>query len=366
MQYPGDAVTGQAVATAAGTIVPHQMAPPPGEARRRMSGTKRARSGHKSTMAVSEDEDDTDKRRQGRNLREQQRSQKITEQIEQLRSILSSAQIRHKPDKFSTLVTVGDYIQQLQERSAVLDAEHQKLIDTISRTNEMANEPHLPGSASSRSSNATHEATDSNSGISDIYNEEELVFVRNVDYKNIFNRCGIPLAVASIDGRFLDCNVEFEDLSGYKREEMLPPVPAESQPDPVPSIPSDAAGQSLSELGDELQSESGRLSDMTPEAAQSGNADVATSTKSLSLFNLLSRECMEHVFLALSTMLKRPSIDAPELKTEAERKDYWTGNVRLNRNVEIEMRMSIVLVRSPEGRAKFFNCYLSPLFQVSG
>ena len=358
---------GQAVATAAGTIVPNQQVPLPSAAastgtlgsyvshgsyetgnnssgrftgnRKHTSGTKRSRGGDKDgSAAVSDDEDDKDKRRQDRNLREQQRSHRITAQIEELRTILSSAQVRHKPDKFSTLVTIGDYIKQLQQRSAMLDAEHKKLIDTISRTNELANEPHLPDGAVSRSCSSGPEALTSISGqsgpgVSDIYNEDELVFVRNVDYQSIFFKCGIPLAVASIDGRFLDCNVEFENVSGYKRGELLPNnhlLPS-SVPDPMSSMSSKEERHSfdLEEVGN---SESPEL----PLSSISGPA------KSLSLFNLLSRDCMEGVFLALSAMLKRPSKNAPQIENEADRKDFWTGNVRLNRNTKIEVRFSRV------------------------
>jgi hypothetical protein len=166
-------------------------------------------------VEVSEDEEDRDRRRQDRNYREQQRSQRITHQIDQLRLVLSEAQIRHKPDKFSTLITVGEYIKQLQERSAMLDAEHKKLIDTITKTNELANESHLPIATSNSkilSANTgpdkSHATTSSLIKASDnIYNEDESLFVHNVDYKSIFIRCCVPLAVTSIDGRLLNCNI---------------------------------------------------------------------------------------------------------------------------------------------------------------
>jgi PAS domain-containing protein len=368
--------TGQDAATAAGTVVPHQLMPPSsgpssmakrgsfasqgsydtGSANERagsktcMSGTKRARGGDKDATAVSEDEDDKGKRRHDRNLREQQRSHKITAQIDHLRSILSLAQIPHKPDKYSTLVTVFDYIKQLQQRSALLDAEHKKLIDTISRTNEIANEPHLPESTTSsngtlsRRNGSGLEAVSSISGRSGSgishYNEEELVFVRNVDYKSIFFRCGVPLAVATIDGRFLDCNVAFENVSGYKREEMIPHDQPTSRdtPDAVASLSSNDGHNSLLGLDVSTNAQKGSVSDMTSEATDGHKSDAHSATKSLSLFNLLSRECMESVFLALSAMLKRPSKkDSPQTEIEAETNDVWTGNVRLNRNTEIEV-----------------------------
>ena len=309
---------------------------------RRMSGTKRARGGDKEdgSAAVSDDEDDRDKRRQDRNLREQQRSHRITSQIDELRTILSSAQIRHKPDKFSTLVTVGDYIKQLQQRSAMLDEEHKKLIDTISRTNEVANEPHLPDGTGANANSLGHGSQPAIPGQSGagIYNEEELVFVRNVDYKSVFFKCGIPLAVASIDGRFLDCNEGFVNVSGYKRGELLPnDPPSTSVADSMSSLSSENGRQSFSDLNETGSSDKGNISDLTSDTPEVVRSNTTGSTKSLSLFNLLSRECMEGVFLALSAMLKRPSKDAPQLEHKADPKDFWTGNVRLNRNTEIEV-----------------------------
>jgi PAS domain-containing protein len=375
-----------------------------------MSGTKRSRDGgagkggDTSTMFVSEDEEDKDKRRQDRNLREQQRSQKITQQIDELREVLASANIRFKPDKYSTLVSVVDYIKQLQERSAMLDAEQKKLVDTISKTDDIVKESHLPPSACSVSNitGGADPSMRSASCNSDMYNEDELAFVRNVDYKSIFARCGMPLAVASIDGRFLDCNIEFETITGYKRDELLPsmePVVAEAPPSMSSSNPTATScassainhhpqqGRSSEEVSTNKNSASYPSEDSTP---------IGKSTN-LSLFNLLSRDCMEHVFFALSHILKHP--EGTHKVSEKEKCDYWTGIVRLNRKPghevcvvrsfqtqsipflsyydvfadllcalvvfpsKFKMRLNVVLVRSPEGRAKFFNCYLSPVYR---
>ncbi|KAG7346932.1 PAS domain S-box containing protein [Nitzschia inconspicua] len=342
----------------------------------RLSGTKRSRGGSSkgSTAAVSEDEEERFRRRQDRNLREQQRSQKITQQIDHLRSVLSSAQIRYKPDKFSTLVTVGEYIKQLQERSAMLDAEHKKLIDTITKANQLANEPHLPissgGSTNFSQNHSTYPDAMSSSSIhsatgapKNIYNEDEIEFVRNVDYKTIFVRCGIPLAVASIDGRFLDCNLEFEKMTGYKREEMLP-----SGPEPASETRSSSGGlSSLSSSSSDANATPPVTSDCSQQttAAFEKKRDTidtsnVSSSRNLSLFNLLSRECMERVFLALSGILKHPTRDDNDVEDENTPKDYWSGDVRLNRKSDMEMRLSVVLVRNSDGKAKFFNCYLAP------
>ena len=330
--------------------------------KQRLSGSKRSRGsgggGDRSTMTVSEDEDDKDKRRQDRNMREQQRSHQITSQIDHLREVLASANVPFKPDKYSTLVSVVDYIKELQERSSMLDAEHKKLIDTIARTDNIVKESHLPPSASA---NAAAAGGSSSSGVdssslsasgssSDIYNEDELVFVRNVDYKSIFFRCGMPLAVASIDGRFLDCNVEFETATGYKREELLPSVePLVIVTGAASEDPSSlSAGSGMDELGNpstqplqqggtDASTDTASPDDIASSTSGSAMKSNTGQSKNLSLFNLLCRDCMEHVFLALSKILKHPD-DKDEESAKEPPTDHWTGIVRLNRNPENEVR----------------------------
>lgn len=322
-----------------------------------------------SSMAVSEDEDDRSKRREDRNLREQQRSQKITQQIDHLREVLGAANIRFKPDKFSTLATVVDYIKQLQQRSTVLDVEHKKLIDTISKTNELVNESHAPPSTfSTYTTSMTTLASSTNDelGIStdDVLGggvmvdpavsggggggtilESDMVFAQNLDYKNIFVRCGVPLAVTSIDGRFLDCNPEFEALTGYSRSELLP---LELQ-DALVAVAAASSSASHAFANDELllpmpdgasSSASSPLDGLSTAASTTHSPPPKTrsSTRNLSLFNLLCRDHMELVFLALSEMLKyAPAENDDDDGTKPSRKDFWNGNVRVNRNPNLEV-----------------------------
>lgn len=355
-------------------------------------------------MAVSDSEDECSRRRHDRNLREQRRSQKITHQIDQLREVLAAASVRFKPDKYSTLVSVVEYVKQLQRRSTMLDNEHKKLLDTITRTNEIVNEPYLGNNGASASS-ATGSARAGNpAGIGadsakpdpalsggvggndkangaatgspgDIYNEDELVFVRNVDYKCIFDRCGMPLAVASIDGRLMDCNHEFVKLTGYRREELLPNEQRQNQlrqqqlQQQGSAVIADNATSSFlagSVLPDGTTS-SGETSNAVvmkneSDSHNSGEATAASPVnnaeiRNFSLFNLLSRNNMEEVFVSLSEMLKQP----PKEENGTTSVDYWSGNVRLSRNTHLEMRINVSLVRSPQGRAKFFDCSLTPL-----
>jgi PAS domain-containing protein len=264
---------------------------------------KRLRQDH---VEVSEDEEDNKggTRRAGRNFREQQRSQKITHQIDELRDLLATANIPFKADKYSTLVTVSDFIKTLQEKSAMLDAEHKNLIETISKTNEIVNNQHVPASSTGGHSPGGMEINaDSPDQALSSGESEELALVRNIDYQSIFSSCGVPLAVASIDGRFMDCNTEFEKFTGYFREELLPHHNAGV-------VGPDNAISSSSALPVE-------------EASVARNKHSTASRKNLSLFNLLNKEDMEGVFVAMSVMLK---VD------QAPGKDFWTGIVRLGRS----------------------------------
>lgn len=383
----------------------------PGSKTSKSSSRKRTRAG--TSTAVSDSEDECSRRRYDRNLREQRRSQKITHQIDKLREVLAAASVRFKPDKFSTLVSVVEYVKQLQSRSTMLDIEHKKLLDTITRTNEIVNEPYLGNHGISISS-TTGVGSNNNGGIGtgiakpdpalsggfqdnnnangivvgsggDIYNDDELVFGRKVDYKCVFDKCSMALAVASIDGRLIDCNYEFVKLTGYRREELLPNEQyqksmkyKESRKRSSAVIENDIGSSFLPDsiFPDKPTSTSSNTRDcdatMNTES-DSHNIGETTSTshtsnaetRNFSLFNLLSRNDMEEVFVSLSEMLKQPPIEENGTGS-VSKADYWSGNVRLSRNTHLEMQINVSLVRSPQGRAKFFYCSLTPLTHDSG
>ncbi|CAJ1958550.1 unnamed protein product [Cylindrotheca closterium] len=298
------------------------------------STTARPKRMRGDATAVSEDDDERHKRRQGRNVREQQRSQRITQQIDHLREVLSGANIAFKPDKYSTLVTVADYIKQLQAKSAALDAEHGKLLSTISKTNKIVNNQYLPASTTGENPPGDMidgaSLGDANGHANESPSSSEGVLVPNIDYRSVFASCGVPLAVASIDGRFLDCNAEFLKVIGYSKGELLPCHHLTSVPDEVPS-----------ELSTEQDTD---------------------ANKNLSLFNLLHRDHMEAVFLAMSEMLKRPAKTTIAITTKPlPGQDCWAGYVYLTRLPETKMRMNVSLVRGSQGGAKFFDCSLLPV-----
>jgi PAS domain-containing protein len=187
----------------------------------------------------------------------------------------------------------------------MLDEEHKKLLDTIARTNEMVNNQYYQATVdvTSGSSSVSNGVLSEGNIAHSTMEDENAVFVQGLDYKSMFKRCAIALAVASIDGRFMDCNTEFEHLCGYSRNELLP-----------------AEELSMTELRtDAVPLASTHSSDHPP--------------RNLSLFNLLTHEDMERVFTAMSGMLKRPvgsRPGAPDANTLPHH-DYWSGVVRQNR-----------------------------------
>jgi len=262
----------------------------------------------RDASAVSEDEGERHRRREDRNAREQQRSQKITEQIEHLRDVLVSANVQFKPDKYSTLVTAAEFIQELQHRSAMLDVEHKKLVDTISRTNEMVNEQYIPASTTGMNPPGTTSLEGTTSGC---LADSDALYMSSIDYKSIFERCGVPLAVLSIDGRFLECNSMFARLTGYTRDELLPSQKVEAEKSCTNSL-------------DVTTSDDGKLPPPPP--------------RNMSLFNLLSREHMERVFLAMSEMLRQTPDEVRAETDSTVNKDFWSGEVALTPNMDVQVR----------------------------
>jgi PAS domain-containing protein len=265
---------------------------------------------------ISEDEADGQKRRRDRNMREQERSQRIANQILQLKELLAASNIPFKPDKYSTLISVHGYIKSLQERNSLVDAEQKKLVDTITDTNDLVNKAQLgPNAIPNSSSRQTGTGSDGNAqvipGAAPISEEEEelLQYVRGVDYKSVFTRINIALCVTRIDGRLFDCNNEFVRLCGLTNDELF------------------KAG-----LKKPTQQE------VTPEITEQFGKHP------LSLFNLIAKEDMHIVFQAMSRMLtseqsKGGSSDEVAIKSEnpsgraqlsnkINPLDHWAGNIQ--------------------------------------
>lgn len=298
-------------------------------------------------------------------MREQERSQRITKQISDLKSLLAGSNVSFKPDKFSTLVTVHSYIKTLQQQSALLDEEQRKLVDTITKSNEIVNKSrhgHQAG-ASKGSGDSDVQATvsglavvaDPNAPVSS-EEDEILVFVRGLDYKSVFSKLRIALCVTSIDGRLLVCNDEFIRICGLEPKTLI---------------------------------ESGLRS---PEGINTANSAEA-GKRPLSLFNLMAREDMQKVCEAMSTMLKSicsPSSVPGDTGAEKEsgeskilsntgrdsndgdkgmsalqdhsprlKSDHWGSKIRQCHNSSIKLQLNLSLVRQKDGTPRFFNCALT-------
>lgn len=263
-------------------------------------------SSNSSLLHVSEDEAERLKRRSIRNLREQQRSNRIAERITELRNLLQDAGVQHKSDRYSTLVVVVNYVKMLQRRSKKLDEEHKVLLETIAGAGEMVNgastfgglpppPPQPPGTTTVQTfdvsgENASGENASSISSDRDNNDEEFLVFVQGIDYRFIFANCGVALAIASVDGRFVDCNDEWLRLTGYSRKELM----GEGKHRGGNHRP---ASKSVASTAAHAPAASVKPASFPP-------SEILISRQHLSLFNLLGREDMETVYTAMSRMLR--------------------------------------------------------------
>ena len=289
---------------------------------------------------ISEDESDRKKRRSQRNLREQERSHQITARINELRNLLAEAGVHFKPDRYSTLVGVVNYIKMLQGRTKSLDEEHRKLIDTISGANHLVNGG---GTTTVQSHNkvlgesATQSSSDSNT------DEEFLIFLQGIDYKFIFKSCGVALAITSVDGRFVDCNEEFLRVTEYTRDELLggDKLTGGVVNNSSNTSSSGVTSPTIGGLVTVYTTHSANNSEMTTgvAAAASGSAvsqtvdpDRSFSSRPpaevrmhkkhhLSLFNLLGREDMENVYAAMSRMLKAPNSNSDSRYVSSSSRD---------------------------------------------
>ena len=257
------------------------------------SATGRKR-GHNSTFPISEDESDFRKRKSDRNAREQQRAQQVTDQIAHLRDlIVRSGVTLDKVDKFSTLIAVEQYIRSLQSKSLELKEEHENLLSTLQQTSELVNSQYVasasPNPVSSGGEESGNQAQDSSDQDTDDHSSEEdtttMSMVKDINYKWIFDCCPFATGVASIDGRFLDCNKEFEVMTGYTRAELLP-LEDQAKDD------------------EKIAGTEGSLASTTPDDVPRPPL-TPKKTRNMSIFNVLHRECIERLFCAMSTVLQK-------------------------------------------------------------
>lgn len=175
-----------------------------------------------------------DRKRHERNLREQQRSNRINQQIKELQDVLEESNVPFKPNKYSVLVSVTEYVKQLQAKAIVLDEEQHKLVSTIQKTNEMMNsttssqgihDDTLVSTTNdmirSSSSEINHSSPDIVSSNGDNDDSTSIADASSlIDYSSLFRQCPIALGIAALDGRILESNVQLELLLQTSQDEM--------------------------------------------------------------------------------------------------------------------------------------------------
>lgn len=319
--------------------------------------------GDTATTPVSEDESDAQRRRRDRNLREQERSQRIATQIADLKDILSQSNVAFKPDKYSTLVSVHNYILSLQERVKSLDKEHKGLLSTIAGAGEIVNRGVVGVGSSAKDqvtanqvgsssihpveNSSSREATEGNYGMG----EDDRVgeYDIGLDYKSFFHKCTVALCVTSIDGRLIECNNEFVHFCGISKEVL------------------EASG--LRSLKQQFPNPALKREENEHSSSSTGNTSVSASCEKmtskdvtgLSLFNLLSRSDMSVVFEAMSTMLTSHSSDVnKQSRAGSPLVNHWTGTVDNFSQLQRKVRINISLVRHKCNKPKYFNCAVTP------
>jgi len=279
-----------------------------------------------------------EKRRFERNLREQQRSSKISSQIKELRELLSECNVPFKPNKYSILLKVVEYIKQLQSRAIMLDSEHQKLITTVRQTNEMiANSGgNNSGMLSTTTGGTDNESSDTmcvendwrhggeSNEIGSPSQDSELFFVKGIDYRSVFDQCTTALGIAALDGRILECNTEFQSLLGYTtREDLLK--------------------QSLFNLVHNHQDIFRAMAQMLKTAEEPPVACRSNSNDGDRNIDIQEGNT--------STM----NNDSPTIIESKDR--FWTGPVTSKQNIQLSM--NITLTSGDNGTPKFFSCALT-------
>lgn len=161
----------------------------------------------------------THERREDRNLREKERSLKITQQIHELRGLLSmGGVIVPKGTKSTILTEAANYIRLLQQQAYRLEMDKAQLVQEVQRIgngaiqhataqNGVSYVTSLPESADPQQSvGSASDQSSENPG--------------DREYRCVFNSCSVGMAIATMGGSFIDCNLAFTQLSSYTKQEL--------------------------------------------------------------------------------------------------------------------------------------------------
>lgn len=183
-----------------------------------------------------------EKKREERNQREKERSLRISKQINELRNLLSSGGvIVPKGTKSSVLTEAASYIRMLQQHQYRSELDRHQLIQQMQVIGNGAHGAQAaravrhvaaqngvwslgnfgglpPKSAMSFYQKHVDESKpeEHRSGEPDAHPNS----IEMMEYKSVFNSCGVGMAIASLGGAFLDCNQLFCQLSNYSKQEV--------------------------------------------------------------------------------------------------------------------------------------------------
>eukprot|EP00574_Skeletonema_japonicum_P012529 CAMPEP_0201728488 /NCGR_PEP_ID=MMETSP0593-20130828/16084_1 /ASSEMBLY_ACC=CAM_ASM_000672 /TAXON_ID=267983 /ORGANISM="Skeletonema japonicum, Strain CCMP2506" /LENGTH=392 /DNA_ID=CAMNT_0048220609 /DNA_START=192 /DNA_END=1370 /DNA_ORIENTATION=- len=166
----------------------------------------------------------TNERREERNMREKERSLKITQQIHELRNLLSSGGvIVPKGTKSTILAEAANYIRLLQQQYNRSELEKQQLVQEVQR---------IGGGAIGQQASvairhvAAQNGIDTTLGLGPVPSSDASSppsmqdSLGDRDFRIVFNSCSVGMAIATMGGSFIDCNAAFTQLSSYTKQEL--------------------------------------------------------------------------------------------------------------------------------------------------
>ncbi|CAB9496142.1 expressed unknown protein [Seminavis robusta] len=189
----------------------------------------------------------TENKRLERNTREQERSNQVSKQFNELRDLLSkSGIIIPKGTKMAVLGISIEYIRALQEQQKQAEWKNQELASQI---RQLAQGVHgeqslraiqhagnsnaiwdLPSFSHGQETNPARTANGTANGTgagAASYNSNESASVDNssannsqVQYIDLFQHAPVPMAISSLGGSLLDCNRSFANLTGLDKDQI--------------------------------------------------------------------------------------------------------------------------------------------------
>lgn len=239
-----------------------------------------------------------------RNMRDQQRSQSINNQITELRELLQdNGKKFEKTDKFSTLHTVMDFIKDQEDKISALEAEHERYIKKQNNDNNIV---HIQNNVKNKNKS----------------NNNHVIFSKpNVNYASIFQKTPIAQATVSLDGKFIDFNESFETLTGFLRDGLLTSTSSNSK------------------------------KDQTTTSSSSQHDNNADNNNRTSLFHILdSPETVQIVCKAMSHLIECSDNNrtTDDNDNNLGNSGFWQGNVCSKKYPNLNLQMTITLAKSIE------------------